>query len=78
MRFLSLALFAALSVAARAQCPPSTQKLIVDRNLDEAAAEARAAVDKSRSDESALHCMGRVLLEQDKSGEAVDWFEKAV
>lgn len=77
MRFHFVLLLAA-PAALRSQCPPPTQKLIVDRKLDEAVAEARAAVKQNGSDEAALHCMGRVLLEQDKSGEAVDWFEKAV
>ena len=77
MRFSLLALIA-LPLAARAQCPPATQKLIVDRKLDEAEAEARSAVKQNGSDEAALHCMGRVLLEKNNSGAAVDWFEKAV
>jgi tetratricopeptide (TPR) repeat protein len=77
MRFHFVLLLAA-PAALRSQCPPATQKLIVDRKLDEAATEARAAVKQNGSDEAVLHCMGRVLLEQDKSGEAVDWFEKAV
>jgi tetratricopeptide (TPR) repeat protein len=77
MRLFFLALLA-MPFALKAQCPPPTQKLIVDRKFDEAATEARATVDKNGSDEAALHCMGRVLLEQNKSGEAVDWFEKAV
>ena len=75
---LHFALLLAVPAALKSQCPPSTQKLIVDRKFDEAAAEARAALKQNGSDEAALHCMGRVFLDQDKSGEAVDWFEKAV
>jgi tetratricopeptide (TPR) repeat protein len=77
MRLWLLALLL-LPALARGQCPAATQKLITDRKLDEAATEVRAALDKNGSDETALHCMGRVLLEQNKSGDAVDWFEKAV
>jgi len=77
MRF-ALVLLLAIPAALKSQCPPSTQKLIVDRKFDEATTEARAALKQNGSDEAALHCLGRILLEQDKSGEAVDWFEKAV
>jgi tetratricopeptide (TPR) repeat protein len=75
---LQFALLLAIPAALESQCPPSTQKLIGDRKFDEAAAEARAALKQNGSDEAALHCMGRVFLVQDKSGEAVGWFEQAV
>jgi tetratricopeptide (TPR) repeat protein len=77
MRLALLGLLA-LPAVLRSQCPAATQKLLTDRKLDEAEAEARAAVKQNGSDEAALHCMGRVLLDRNNSGAAVEWFEKAV
>lgn len=61
-----------------AQCPPSVQKLAADQKYDEARAETQALVTKNGSDDAALQCMGRLYLAEHKSGDAVDWFEKAV
>lgn len=78
----SLALAPAILIAAltrsSAQCPPSIQKLAIDQKYDEARAEAQALIKKNSSDDAALHCMGRLYLAEGKSGDAVDWFEKAV
>jgi tetratricopeptide (TPR) repeat protein len=62
----------------RAQCSPAVQKLIADQKYDDARAETDALIKKNASDDVALHCMGRIYAAQGKSGEAVDWFEKAV
>ncbi len=61
-----------------AQCLPSIQKLATEQKYDEARAEAQALIKKNASDDAALQCMGRLYLAQGKSGDAVDWFEKAV
>jgi tetratricopeptide (TPR) repeat protein len=68
----------AISNRASAQCSPAVQKLVADQKYDEARAEAEALVRKNALDDVALHCMGRIYAAQGKSGEAVDWFEKAV
>jgi Tfp pilus assembly protein PilF len=81
MRTLLL-LAPALAIAAltrtSAQCTPSIQKLASDQKYDEARTEAEALIKKNPADDAALHCMGRLYLAQGKSGDAVDWFEKAV
>jgi tetratricopeptide (TPR) repeat protein len=78
----SLAVAPAFLVAAlirgSAQCPPSIQKLASDQKYDEARAEAQGLIKKNASDDAALHCMGRLYLAERRSGDAVDWFEKAV
>lgn len=76
-----LFVFASLFVTAmraNAQCAPTVQKLVTDQKLDEARAEVQAALKKNGSDDAALHCMGRVYMAMDKSGDAADWFEKAI
>jgi tetratricopeptide (TPR) repeat protein len=67
----------AIGHGALAQCAPATQRLIGDGKFDEARAETEPLVKKNGSDEAALHCMGRIAEARGKSGEAVDWFEKA-
>jgi tetratricopeptide (TPR) repeat protein len=70
-----------LAVAARtagAQCAPAVQKLVTDQKYDEARAEAEALVKKTASDDAALHCVGWILMSQDNSKDAIEWFEKAV
>lgn len=61
-----------------AQCSPGIQKLISDQKYDDARAEAQTLIKKNASDDAALHCMGRIYEAQGKSGDAVDWYEKAV
>ncbi len=62
----------------RAQCSPAIQKLVNDQKYDDARAETQALIKKNASDDAALHCMGRIYEVQGKSGDAVDWYEKAV
>jgi tetratricopeptide (TPR) repeat protein len=64
--------------ALHAQCSPAIVKLLVDQKYDEARAEMQALIKKNPSDDVALHCMGRIYMAQGKSGDAVDWLEKAV
>lgn len=62
----------------RAQCSSAVHKMISAQKYDEARAETQALITKNSLDDVALHCMGYIALEQGKSGEAVDWLEKAV
>ena len=75
-------LLSALVVAAfgdlHAQCSPAVQKLVGEQKYDEARAEAQALIKQNAADDAALHCMGRIYAAQGKSGDAVDWLEKAV
>lgn len=64
--------------ALRGQCGPAIQKLVSEQKYDDARAEAQALIKKNAADDAALHCMGRIYDAQGKSGDAVDWFEKAV
>jgi Tfp pilus assembly protein PilF len=76
----ALALLLVVAAAARGsgQCTPGVQKLVTDQKYDEARAEVQALIKKNAADDAALHCMGRLYLAENKSGDAVDWFEKAV
>jgi tetratricopeptide (TPR) repeat protein len=78
----TLALYAALVAAAvnaaHGQCSAATQKLVTDQKYDDARAEAEALVKKNASDDAALHCVGWVLMNADKSKDAIEWFERAV
>jgi tetratricopeptide (TPR) repeat protein len=79
---VSLVLSSVLAVSALgrggAQCSPATQKLIADLRYDDARAQTDALIKKNGSDDAALHCMGTIYLQMDKSNEAIEWFEKAV
>lgn len=75
---LSAVLGAAALSGARAQCSTATQKLIDDKKFDEAKAETQALLKKNDKDDVALHCMGRILVDQNKANDAIEWFEKAV
>jgi tetratricopeptide (TPR) repeat protein len=66
------------SVPLSAQCVPAVQRLIIDRKHDDARAALGAHLKRAPDDDAAMDCMGRLLLEQGKSGEAVEWLEKAV
>jgi tetratricopeptide (TPR) repeat protein len=61
-----------------AQCSGAAQPLFEARKMDEARAEAQAQLARDANDATALYCLGRIAAAQDKSGEAVDWFEKAL
>jgi len=63
---------------ADSQCVGELRQRITERRYDEARAAAQAQLNASSSNDAAIDCMGRVLLAQGKSGDAVDWFEKAV
>lgn len=56
----------------------STEQLIVARKFDEAKPAVQAALARDRNDPNALYLMGRLVYAQGNSGEAVDWFEKAI
>jgi tetratricopeptide (TPR) repeat protein len=72
----SLAVFTAS--ASNAQCTGDAQRAFRVRELDEAKAAAKGQLEKNPRDAGAHYCMGRVADAQSRSGEAVDWFEKAV
>ena len=61
-----------------AQCPVSIQKLAVDQKFDAARAEVDRLLKAKPADDSALACMGEIYEREGKSGDAVDWYEKAV
>lgn len=75
---LVVALLAGAGGQAAAQCAGTTQTMYQERKYDEARAETQAHLKQNPGDAAALYCMGRIATAQDKSGEAVDWFEKAV
>jgi tetratricopeptide (TPR) repeat protein len=54
------------------------EQLFEQRRFDEARAAFEAQLAKNKNDANALYYMGRIADAQDKSGQAVDWFEKAV
>jgi tetratricopeptide (TPR) repeat protein len=81
MRIYRLVLVALCGTAvnvARAQCSPTTQKLLDDDKFDEAKTAVQALLAKNDKDDAALHCMGRIYVEMDKPGDAIGWFEKAI
>jgi len=54
------------------------EELFQQRKLPEARAAFQAQLSKDKNDAHALYYMGRIAALENKSGEAVDWFEKAV
>src|SRR5438094_5679460 len=70
--------FLAATSVASAQCSAATRKLLTDLKYDEARAETQAQLKANPSDDALMHCMGTIFMEQDKSGDAADWFERAV
>ncbi|HEY4307240.1 MAG TPA: tetratricopeptide repeat protein [Gemmatimonadaceae bacterium] len=77
------ALFCTLLIVASAthlsaQCAPVVQHLVTDRRYDDAKAEVRALLKHNEKDDSALHCMGTILIESGDSKGSVEWFEKAI
>jgi tetratricopeptide (TPR) repeat protein len=64
--------------AVSAQCPAAIDKLAVDQKYDAARAEVQRLLKTNPSDDAALACMGEVYDREGKSGDAVDWYEKAV
>ena len=61
-----------------AQCTGAAQSAFQERKLDQARADVQSQLKENGSDAAALFCMGRIMYAQGKSGEAVDWFEKAI
>jgi len=66
------------SVPLSAQCVPAVQRLITDRKHDEARAAFGVQLKRAPGDDAAMDCMGRLMLEEGESGDAVEWLEKAV
>jgi len=62
----------------RAQCTGNIQKLYDERRFDEARAEAEPLAKRKDSDARSAYCVGRIAVAQEKSNDAVDWFERAV
>ena len=61
-----------------AQCAGDAQRAFRSRELEKARAAAQAQVAQNPKDATAHYCLGRVAEADGRSGEAVDWFEKAV
>jgi tetratricopeptide (TPR) repeat protein len=75
---LVVALLAGAGEQAAAQCAGNAQAMYQERKYDEARAETQAQLKQNPNAAATLYCMGRIATAQEKSGEAVDWFEKAV
>ncbi len=75
---LSLLLLVVSLDRGSAQCPAVLQKAAADQKYEEARAETQAQVKQNSSDDAAVECMGRLYLAEGKSGDAVDWFERAI
>lgn len=54
------------------------QSLITAPHFDDARDQLTAQLRRSPSDDAAMNCMGRMLLEKNEVGKAVVWLEKAV
>ncbi len=72
MRFALLLL---MSATLAAQSP---EKLFQDRKFGEARSAAQSQLAANKSDATAMYWLGRVAEAENKNGEALDWFEKAV
>jgi len=80
-RWFGTTLVVVLGLAGRtssAQCSPDVQKLITDQRYDDAKAQVQATLKRNEKDDAALHCMGMIFIGQDKSKDAIEWFEKAI
>jgi tetratricopeptide (TPR) repeat protein len=78
-RFVGITTALALGAsAARAQCPPTIQKLAAERKYTEAKPLAQAAVAKAPDDDKAWQCLGRITQDMDRPKESVEYFEKAI
>ena len=75
---VSLAAALTITSTARAQCSGDIQKLYDQRRLDEARAAAEPLARNKNADAKSAYCVGRIAAAQNRSGDAVDWFEKAV
>lgn len=72
---MRLALLLSFPAILAAQTP---EQLFQERRLDEAKVAFQALLAKNRNDANALYYMGRIADAQNKTGEAIEWFEKAV
>jgi tetratricopeptide (TPR) repeat protein len=63
------------SAALSAQTP---EKLFQERKFDEARSAASAQLAANKNDATAMYWMGRVARAENKTDEAIGWFEKAV
>ena len=68
----------ALPRVARSQCVGAAQEAFQDRRFDEARTTVHGQLKANPNHGPTLYCMGRVVYATGRSGEAVDWFEKAV
>jgi len=75
---VAIAALVVAAICAGAQCSPAITTLLNDGKLEEARTQVDALVKKNATDDAAMHCMGRVYEAMNKSGEAADWFEKAI
>src|SRR5207237_4958611 len=81
MRSLVLLLALPLALSAQAPQPPSAstgEQLFEARRFDEARAVFQQQLARDKSNANARYYIGRIDYAQGKSGDAVDWFEKAV
>jgi tetratricopeptide (TPR) repeat protein len=79
MRFAAFLLAISFGLGAQAPLPPTSPEQLIDaRRFDEAKAAIQTMLAKDKNDPSALFYMGRLEYAQGHSGQAVDWFEKAV
>lgn len=69
------ALLVVLAASLSAQTP---EQLFRERKFDEARSMLRDRIARDKSDHLAHYWMGRIAEDEDKFGEAIDWFEKAV
>ena len=61
-----------------AQCSGAAQEAFQERRWDDARAAAQAQLNDGPRHAPTLYCMGRIAYATGNSGEAVDWFEKAI
>jgi tetratricopeptide (TPR) repeat protein len=64
--------------AARAQCTGAVQVLVDQRRFDEARREAEPTAKRNEDDAAAAYCVGRIAYSQDRTKDAVSWFERAI
>lgn len=69
------AFLAVLPVALGAQAP---EQLFQERRFNEARAAFLTKLAKDKNDATAMYFLGRIADSENKTGEAIDWFEKAV
>jgi tetratricopeptide (TPR) repeat protein len=79
-KLVSVASLVTLAAAAtvHGQCNSTVQRPVTDRNYATAITQVQAQIARSPYDDVAMHCLGRLLLDQGQANDAVQWFEKAV